>query len=267
MKKITISIFVLAFFSLKAQNINFTNLYGHGASEPENYHLSNVNTGFGGDWGLDVKWWGGVKLRSALGLLYITRDGNVGIGKEPNLAKLDVDGNITSTGNITGSDLISGGSNNWIFHTPDDGRKTLHIAPISSNGYDFTKETTFSDGNVAVRGKLEAKEVKVTQSPTADFVFEEDYPLSSLESVEQYVKEKKHLPEIASAKEMEKEGVNIGEFQIQLLQKIEELTLYSIEQNKQIKIQAEKIKTLELENQQVKTLMERIEKLEDSSRN
>ena len=92
---------------------------------------------------------------------------------------------------------------------------------------------------------MEAKEIKVTTTPTADFVFEEDYNLPKLEDVEKHIKEKKHLPEIASAKEMEKEGVNIGEFQIKLLQKIEELTLYSIEQNKNLKEQAERIKKLE----------------------
>jgi len=58
------------------------------------------------------------------------------------------------------------------------------------------------------------------------------------------LKRKKHLPEIASAKQMEKEGVNVGEFQIKLLQKIEELTLYTIEQNKQLKIQKEEIELL-----------------------
>ena len=62
-----------------------------------------------------------------------------------------------------------------------------------------------------------------------------------MEAVEKHIKEKKHLPEIASAKEMEKEGLNIGEFQIKLLQKIEELTLYSIEQSKQIKKLQEEI--------------------------
>ena len=98
---------------------------------------------------------------------------------------------------------------------------------------------------MAVFGKFEAKEVKVTTTPTADFVFAEDYNLPKLEDVEKHIKENKHLPEIASAKEMEKEGVNVGEFQIKLLQKIEELTLYSIEQNKNLKEQAERIKKLE----------------------
>jgi len=91
------------------------------------------------------------------------------------------------------------------------------------------------DGDMALFGKLEAKEVKVTLTPTADFVFDEEYKLPELDEVEKHIKEKKHLPEIASAAQMKKEGVNIGEFQIKLLQKIEELTLYTIEQNKQLK--------------------------------
>lgn len=62
--------------------------------------------------------------------------------------------------------------------------------------------------------------------------------------MEKHIKEKKHLPEIASAAEMQKDGVNIGNFQIKLLQKIEELTLYSIEQNKLIKEQQERLKSL-----------------------
>lgn len=110
---------------------------------------------------------------------------------------------------------------------------------ISASGVKTTPFVIRSN-NALLQGKLEAKEVKVTTTPTADFVFEENYDLPKLEEVERHIKEKKHLPEIASAKEMEKEGVNIGEFQIRLLQKIEELTLYIIEQNKRIQ-QLEKI--------------------------
>ena len=112
-------------------------------------------------------------------------------------------------------------------------------------------KSSFTD-NMKVNAKIEAKEIKVTNTPTADFVFEEDYNLPKLEEVEKHIKEKKHLPEIASAKQMEKEGVNVGEFQIKLLQKIEELTLYTIEQNKKI----------EAQNKQILEQNQRIEKLE-----
>ncbi|MCL1665587.1 DUF3450 domain-containing protein [Elizabethkingia ursingii] len=113
-----------------------------------------------------------------------------------------------------------------------------------------------ADGNVAISNKLEAKEIKVTTTPTADFVFEDTYQLPDLESVEKHIKEKKHLPDVASAAEMQKEGVNIGEFQIKLLQKIEELTLYSIEQNKQNK---ELFRTVEKQQEQIKNLEKNIQ--------
>lgn len=270
MKKILImALFIITIQSVKAQNVIyddvfFTNLYAKwtqgNTQEQANYKISNTLNGFGGDWGLDIKWFGGVKMRAAFGVLYLNRWGNIGINTENPTSTLDINGDIKSTGNIATSDIISGGINSWIFHTPDDQRRALHIAPGLGNGqFDWTKQTVFNNnGNIAVNGKLEATEVKVTQSPTADFVFEETYDLPKLEDVEKHIKDKKHLPEIASAKEMEKEGVNIGEFQIKLLQKIEELTLYTIEQNK-------KIKQLEQENQQIKTLMERLDKLEKNA--
>ena len=96
------------------------------------------------------------------------------------------------------------------------------------------KMTLSPEGNLGISGKFEAKQVKISKTPTADFVFEEDYALPELAKVEAFITKNKHLPEIASAKEMEANGVNVGEFQIQLLQKIEELTLYTIKQQKQI---------------------------------
>ena len=89
------------------------------------------------------------------------------------------------------------------------------------------------NGNALLQGKFECTEIKVSSSPTADFVFEDDYNLKSLDEVEKFITTNKHLPEIASAKEMECNGVNVGEFQIKLLQKIEELTLYVIDLKKE----------------------------------
>lgn len=107
------------------------------------------------------------------------------------------------------------------------------------------------NGNVRVLGKIESKELKITATPTADFVFEKDYNLPTLEFIEEHIKKNKHLPEIASAKTMQKNGVNIGDFQIQLLQKIEELTLYTIAQEK-------KIADLELKNKSIESLTEKV---------
>ncbi len=174
--------------------------------------------------------------------------GNVGIGTENPQAKLDINGNLRIVNNVSDHTFVSLGKelNDQIITDNTSAKHygggyffRVHNENIA---YKYIDALKISDnGNVAVANKLEAKEVKVTTTPTADFVFAEDYNLPKLEEVEKYIKDKKHLPEIASAKEMEKEGVNVGEFQIKLLQKIEELTLYSIEQNKRIKNLEEKL--------------------------
>ncbi len=66
-----------------------------------------------------------------------------------------------------------------------------------------------------------------------DFVFDKDYKLKSLESVEAFIKENRHLPEIPSAEEVGKDGVDLVQMDAKLLQKIEELTLYMIEMKKE----------------------------------
>ncbi|MES2734563.1 MAG: hypothetical protein V4714_22640 [Bacteroidota bacterium] len=68
----------------------------------------------------------------------------------------------------------------------------------------------------------------VVNTDGADFVFEQGYKLKPLSEVESFIQANHHLPEIAPAAEMQKEGVDVGELQTQLLQKIEELTLYMI---------------------------------------
>ena len=88
-------------------------------------------------------------------------------------------------------------------------------------------------GNIRATGTIRANEVRVT-SLGADFVFAPDYRLRPLAEVEQFITANKHLPDIAPAESMVQDGVDIGELQIQLLQKIEELTLYVIELKKEI---------------------------------
>jgi len=86
-----------------------------------------------------------------------------------------------------------------------------------------------------VKGTIHAKEVIVdVNGALADYVFHPSYKLMPLYQVEQFVKTNSHLPEIPSAAEVTKNGLNMGEMQNKLLQKIEELTLYVIEQQKKI---------------------------------
>ena len=65
-------------------------------------------------------------------------------------------------------------------------------------------------------------------------MFEPDYKLTSLDEIKNYIDQNKHLPEVPSAKEMEKNGVQLGEMNMLLLKKIEELTLYVIELNRKL---------------------------------
>jgi len=87
---------------------------------------------------------------------------------------------------------------------------------------------------LAVNGKIRAKEIKV-ETGWADFVFEDDYDLPTLNEVERYIKKHGHLMNIPSKEEVKKNGVFLGEINSKLLQKIEELTLYIIQLEKRIK--------------------------------
>ncbi len=84
-----------------------------------------------------------------------------------------------------------------------------------------------------VVGTIRANEIKVDMNG-ADFVFEEDYHLMPLTELEKFVKDQKHLPEIAPAGEMTENGTGLGDLNTKLLQKIEELTLYMIAQDRKI---------------------------------
>lgn len=105
---------------------------------------------------------------------------------------------------------------------------------------------TSNPGNyqLAVDGSIGAREVNVTTEGWADFVFSENYPLPTLQEVERYIKENKHLPEIPSAAEVKEKGINLGEMDARLLQKIEELTLHMIDMNKRINLLEEENKKL-----------------------
>ena len=104
------------------------------------------------------------------------------------------------------------------------------------NGSVLIGKTTPSASNymLDVNGNVRSNSL-VINSTGADFVFEPTYILPSLTDVKAYIEKNHHLPEIPSAKEMQTNGLNVGENQTKLLQKIEELTLYLIEKDKEIK--------------------------------
>ncbi|SHM13312.1 hypothetical protein SAMN05444266_106476 [Chitinophaga jiangningensis] len=87
---------------------------------------------------------------------------------------------------------------------------------------------------LAVAGTITTQKVKVTLNDWADFVFDPTYTLPSLGSLEAYIKVHKHLPEIPSEQTISREGLDLSEMAKLQMQKIEELTLYIIQQQKEI---------------------------------
>lgn len=122
--------------------------------------------------------------------------------------------------------------------------------------------TTKPDAKLAVKGKIHAEEIKIDLSvPAPDYVFLENYDLKTIEEVDTYIKEKGHLPNIPSAKVMEKNGVELGLMNMKLLEKIEELTLYTIDQNQQIKSTTKQLQKLKMENNNLEARLAKLEAL------
>jgi hypothetical protein len=183
-------------------------------------------------------------------------EGNIGIGTSTPTQKLDVAGTVKMTGfnlstspsagYVLTSDSIGNGmwqplgSNgnisgtiNFIpkFFSSDSISNSAIVETNGNVGIGTTNPDTFK---LAVNGIIKAKEILVDTSGWADYVFEEGYALPSLEEVEKSINELKHLPGIPSKHEAGEKGIHVAEFQATLLKKIEELTLYIIQQEKKI---------------------------------
>ncbi|WP_214228804.1 hypothetical protein [Pedobacter sp. B4-66] len=104
---------------------------------------------------------------------------------------------------------------------------------------------------LSVNGKIRAHEIKVETANWPDYVFAKNYKLPSLQETEQHIKDKGHLLGIPSAEEVKTNGVDLGEMNSKLLKKIEELTLYLIDQNKLIQTQQ---KLLEQQQKSIETI-------------
>ncbi|GAA4778324.1 hypothetical protein GCM10023231_01090 [Olivibacter ginsenosidimutans] len=130
----------------------------------------------------------------------------------------------------------------------------------------YRRMTILTNGNVgigirtpaeklAVNGTIRAKEIKVEAANWADYVFEEGYALPTLTEMERYVREHRHLPGIPDKDEVAANGVNLGEMNRKLLEKVEELTLHLIEKDKEVKALHNTQQLLVQKYQQIETLL------------
>ena len=168
-----------------------------------------------------------------------------------------VNGNLMDLGNVKhANDVGSFSSGSGMIHFLGNGGRMDFFVSQNSTGINTNVNwstpvltllrggnvgigTTAPDAKLAVKGTVHAQEVKVDLAvPGPDYVFSSDYKLLSLEEIKTYIDKNKHLPEVPSAKEMDANGVQLGEMNMLLLKKIEELTLHVIDQNKKLDAQS-----------------------------
>jgi hypothetical protein len=222
-------------------------------------------------------------------LFTITNSGNVGIGNTTPAASLHVGGgsafsipystgssiipqiiNTQTTGTaIIGASVIDGTNNYRIGMFTDNTNLLTGISVTGSIGNpsfvvrNATNEylrilangniglgTTIPDQKLTVNGTIHSTKVLVDLNvPGADYVFKKDYQLPTLADIQAYTDKNHHLPGIPAAAELEKNGINVGEMNMALLKKVEELTLYLIQQkektDKQNKAQQKQIDALQ----------------------
>ncbi|MGV6860238.1 MAG: hypothetical protein ACWA41_00610 [Putridiphycobacter sp.] len=171
--------------------------------------------------------------------------------------KIYKDGQVLIHPKNNGDPLLIRNSNNQdLFYINSAGTVQIN----SQGGHSIVVRNSVNEKTLQLNdnGLLRAREIRVDEDNWPDYVFNENFTVLSLEDVAKYIQQHKHLPGVPSAEEIKTEGLSVGKMQKILMQKIEELTLYTLEQNNQIQNLETKVNTLENENVQLKTELQQI---------
>jgi hypothetical protein len=172
--------------------------------------------------------------------------GNVGIGTPTPTAQLHTTGSVRLAG-----------------LTQDSTQTQVLVTDANGNVYYRSASSLAADdpvrSSLAVNGTIKSKKIIISPDEWADYVFDSTYRLPRLEDLESYIHKEHHLPGVPSAATVQKDSLDVGANQAALLKKIEELTLYSIDQEKEL---AEQRKAMELQKKEIGSMKARMQKLE-----
>lgn len=204
--------------------------------------------------------------------LYVGGNGNIGIGTTSPSQKLHIAGNALVAGT---SEIFSTNRNALTLKTPDNfgnngiafqnagGSYTWNIhRKAHSNGGGSDADLVFAgglstdltnlasamtlkqNGDMVLGGRLTANRVTLNVGSFPDYVFADDYELMPLNEVEAFIQQNKHLPNMPGEAEVVENGMDVGQINTILVEKVEELTLHTIEQQKHIQSLEEKLEQL-----------------------
>lgn len=187
--------------------------------------------------------------------LLVSASGNVAIGTSTPAAKLHIyspAGNGAVRGLLVDAS-VSGGAIPFDIGYDNGGvHKSLMLMVDNGN---VGIGTISPAEKLSVNGNISAKKLVITQTGWSDYVFDSDYKLRSLQSLEAYINENKHLPEVPTTREVGTKGISIGDNQALLLKKIEELTLYMIKLNKRQEFLEKRNEIQQKEIEQLKSVI------------